>query len=256
MFSELYWCEESSFYKSPELKDIVYNEVNAALSMMQPDGRLSLAEHLPLVYDSNYGGYTSNILYAICQLWNNEDWIESLKKIGMWLYTAFPKEHPWNVKEDYPNYRADRFYVGNLTGRIPAFYACGVSSESACDWSEFIKSKFPEDCFNLEIIGISVKSLPPSFYLRNADDAKFYTLIPPSIIVDQEVRIISRHVGAIYLNGVRMDMEDGSFFANFCSGVNKIRIYVDDTFFFEKDIIVKQAGNIKIRIIDDKHSLF
>ena len=30
--SELYWCSESRFYKSAELRNIVYNEVGAALS--------------------------------------------------------------------------------------------------------------------------------------------------------------------------------------------------------------------------------
>lgn len=60
------------------------------------------------------------MLYAICQFWNEPVWIEAVRKMGNWLYTEFPQSHPWNTKEDYPNYSQDRFYPSNLTGRIPA----------------------------------------------------------------------------------------------------------------------------------------
>ena len=249
--SELYWCSESRFYKSAELRNIVYNEVGAALSLMDASGRLSLAEHLPLVFDSNYGGDTSTMLYAICQFWNEPVWIEAVRKMGNWLYTEFPQSHPWNTKEDYPNYSQDRFYPSNLTGRIPAFYAAGVDSGYTQNWIHFVEYKFPHEELKLELLTFNLKSLPSSYYLKNQNKKLFYTLIEPLILLDEEIRIVGRYVGHISVNE---EIVNESVFLK--KGKNHLKVYVTEDFYFEKIIEMEDSCHMNVKIIDENHSLF
>lgn len=196
LFSELYYCEESVFYKNNMLKDAVYNEVEAALSLQLSTGELSLAESFPLVYDSNYGGYSSGILYNICQLWDNSMWNDALVMMGEWLYSSFPMEHPWNTKEDFPNYVKDRFYASNLLERIPAFYAAGVSEEYVYSWIHFVISKFPESEKLIPFKFYQKKTLPSSFILKDYTKEVGYDW--PSIIIhDSKITILWREIAYV-----------------------------------------------------------
>ncbi len=196
LFSELYFCEESLFYHSEILKEAVYNEVEAALSIQLPTGELPLAETYPLVYDSNYGGYSSGILYNICQLWDNPDWNDALGRMGKWLYMAFPMAHPWNVKEDYPNYVQDRFYASNLLERIPAFYAAGISEAYVHEWIQFVISKFPDSKYLLPFKFYSKKSLPSSYVIKGFKSEMGYDA-PKIAFRDSKLIVIWRDVAEI-----------------------------------------------------------
>lgn len=258
LFSELYWCEESCFYKRQEFRDIVFNEVNAALSLQRVDGALSLAEHLPDVYDSNYGGYTSSILYNICQMWNMPEWINALKRMGKWLYEAFPMDHPWNEKSDYPNWVVDRFYASNLLGRIPAFFAAGVDREFLYQWVSFAKEKFSISDRNLILRDFCIRSLPRSYFIKGFDDSKFDFIDEPRVLIDDDnIRIIGRNVDKLYVNDVLyLIPENSDFKVRLIAGINVLRIIYKGKVCFIKNIEVKQLLLLDVRIVDYEHPLF
>lgn len=122
LFSQLYWDPKSKYYKEDSIKKIVYNEVNAVIDIQKENGSLPLREYLPLVEDSNYGGYSGDLLYHLSQMWGEKKWIASTINIGKWLYKAFPKEHPWNMPQDGVNFSSERYYPFNLIARILPFY--------------------------------------------------------------------------------------------------------------------------------------
>lgn len=193
LFSELYFCRESSFYKSSKLKEIIMNEVDATLSLQLPTGELPLAETYPLVFDSNYGGYSSGILYNICHYWNIPKWNKALCKMGEWLYSAFPMSHPWNVKEDFPNYVKDRFYASNLLERIPAFYAAGIPEEYVHAWVDFVVTMFPETDKLIPIKFYQKRTLPSSYLVKGYGKEIGYD-VPLVIEKEGKIMIIWREV--------------------------------------------------------------
>lgn len=166
LFSYLYYDSNSTYFKDPLFKNIIFSEVNAALSLMDKSGALSIREYKKEVKDSNYGTYASSILYRLNELWLNDDWNRNLKLLGKWLYEEFPKEHPWNTIDDYPNYDRDRHNLYNLIGRIPAFYAFGVDSKYVKNWLIFAQEKFPESNMGLETRWLFYKSIPKSYYIE------------------------------------------------------------------------------------------
>ncbi len=189
LFSTLYFNPKSIFFKNFEFKNIVFNEVNAALSLVNPDGSIPLRENLPYVFDSNYAGLATTFLYNIVQMWALEDtWKKDLQKIGLWIYKKYPMSHPWNTPEDFPNFRAERFYAYNLIGRLVSFYYSGVSSEYARSWVEFIKNKFPEENLRMETRWMEYRDIPRSYYLSS----DFNFNLPPKFYIshnDKKVMI-------------------------------------------------------------------
>jgi len=166
LFSYLYYDSNSIYFKDPLFKNIIFNETNASLSLMDNSGALPIREYKNDVKDSNYGGYASSILYRVNELWQNDQWSTSLKLIGQWLYEEFPKEHPWNTIDDYPNWDRDRHTLYNLIGRVPAFYAFGVDSKYVKTWLKFANNKFPKSNMSLETRWLFYKSIPKSYYLE------------------------------------------------------------------------------------------
>lgn len=257
LFSELYWCEESSFYKRQEFKDIVFNEVNAALSLQREDGALSLAEHLPAVYDSNYGGYTSSILYNICQMWGVPEWIEALKRMGLWLYVSFPMSHPWNEKSDYPNWAADRFYASNLLGRMSAFYAAGIESNYAHAWVSFIKEKFSIHDRNLVLRDFCTRSFPRSYFIEGFNDRKFDFIDEPLFFIGDDIRIVGRNIDGLCINDIQYVLsEKNKFNVELVAGINVIKVICRDKVLFVKRLKMDWSQYLDVHVIDYEHSLF
>ncbi|PGT80866.1 carboxypeptidase regulatory-like domain-containing protein [Bacillus sp. AFS040349] len=198
LFSNLYWEPESKFYKNPTLKDIVYNEVNAVLSLQKENGSLPLRENLPLVEDTNYGGYTGNMLYQLAQIWGNPAWIESTIELGNWLFHEYSMNHPWNTPEDAPNYHFDRMNSFNLISRVLLFYAAGIPEQYVKNWIRFSEDRFPEEELYLLERWYFYKSVPRD-YLNN--DISIMNQLPPRIYSDASsdltsVRIVGETISS------------------------------------------------------------
>ena len=253
LFSDLYWNEDSQFYKNSVFKNIVYNEINAALSLQYPDGSLALAEHRPLVLDSNYGGYSASLLFLCCLLWQETPWIDALKKMGQWLYHDFPMNHPWNLREDFPNFAQERFYSSNLLGRIPAFYITGVSEEYAHEWIDFTKAKFPDENLYLDLRFFNSK-IPPSYWIKGYDDI-FSKIDPPTInfIEDRNIiNIFGRIIYKIEFNNDNIGIKKSQILPALTTNV--LKVYYTKYEFIEK-VIVSQEKTINLIITDYNNKL-
>lgn len=178
LFSNLYWEPESIFYKNPLLKDIVYNEVNAVLSLQKKNGSLPLRQLLPLVEDTNYGGYTGNMLYQLAQIWGNPSWIESTIELGNWLFHEYSMSHPWNTPKDAPNYHFDRINSFNLISRVLLFYAAGIPEQDVHNWIQFSEDRFPDEDMYLLERWYFYKSIPRNYLNGNM---AIINQLPPSI---------------------------------------------------------------------------
>ncbi|MED4532009.1 hypothetical protein ABET51_07995 [Metabacillus fastidiosus] len=196
LFSYLYWEPESKFYQSALAKDIVLNEVGAVLALQKKNGSLPLTQNLPLVEDTNYGGYSGNMLYQLAQVWGNEKWMKSAVDIGNWLYREYSMEHPWNTKEDAPNYAIDRINSFNLISRVLQFYAAGVPDEKVREWINFAEKRFPDEKLYLLERWYSYQSIPRSYL-----DSKIYVKnqLPPKVYSDfypdkGSIRIIAEEI--------------------------------------------------------------
>lgn len=145
LFSELYWEPNSRFYHSQTALDIVMNETGAVLSLQKPNGSLPLTQNLPLVEDTNYGGYSGNMLYQLAQVWGNIEWVKASADIGHWLYKEYSMNHPWNMPQDAPNYAIDRVGSFNLISRTLQFYAAGIPDPFVKNWVSFAEKRFPDE---------------------------------------------------------------------------------------------------------------
>lgn len=164
LFSQLYWEPNSKYYKDELFKDIVYNEVNSVIALQKENGSLPIREGLPLVEDSNYGGYSGDMLYHLAQMWGEQEWVKSTIEIGKWLRRDFSEDHPWNMPEDSPNFASDRNWNSfNLIGRILPFYAVGISKAEISNWIDYIKKSFPEDELDIETRWYFYQSIPRSY---------------------------------------------------------------------------------------------
>lgn len=196
LFSYLYWEPESKFYQSALAKDIVLNEVGAVLALQKKNGSLPLTQNLPLVEDTNYGGYSGNMLYQLAQVWGNEKWMESTVDIGNWLYREYSMDHPWNTKEDAPNYAIDRINSFNLISRVLQFYAAGIPDEKVREWINFSEKRFPDENLYLLERWYIYQSIPRSYL-----DSKIYVKnqLPPEVYSDfysdkASIRIIAEEI--------------------------------------------------------------
>ncbi len=196
LFSSVYFCKESRFFKDELLQNIVYEETNAAISLTTAAGELPLCERYVNCYDSNYGGYSATILYCVAQLWGNRQWIDVIKRWGNWLYTSFPVNHPWNTKEDWPNWVKDRHYASNLAERIPAFYLSGVSKQYNWNWVSNIIQLFPDYDRYLYLKFYGLKTIPTS-YLKSSYKNLYGFDNPTVTEVDKTLRVIWRNVESI-----------------------------------------------------------
>ncbi|WP_078431828.1 hypothetical protein [Metabacillus halosaccharovorans] len=185
LFSNLYWEPESRFYKNPLLKDIVYNEVNAVLSLQKENGSLPLRQHLPLVEDTNYGGYSGNMLYQLAQVWGNPSWIQSTIELGNWLFHEYSMSHPWNTPKDAPNYHFDRINSFNLISRVLLFYAAGIPEQDVHNWIQFSENRFPDEDMYLLERWYFYKSIPRNYLNGNM---AIINQLPPSIYSEAAFR--------------------------------------------------------------------
>jgi len=204
LFSYLYWEENSRFYRNEGLRDIVYNEVNATLALQKENGSLPIREGLPLVEDTNYGGLCGEYLFTLAQLWGEEAWIAALKRLGAWLYTEYPMSHPWNTKEDYPNFSAERFDMYNLIGRIVPFYAAGVDGAYTRQWIDFAKAAFPASDPIVLSRGYIDRSIPPEYFGIDTRNR-----LPPRVNMrydGDDIRIVVVSPG---IDSVRLVVKDG-----------------------------------------------
>jgi hypothetical protein len=197
LFSYLYWEEASTFYLNDGLKDIVYNEVNAVISLQKYNGSLPLREGRSLVEDTNYGGLCGEYLYRLAQIWGEKEWIEADKKIGIWLFSEWPMAHPWNTPEDYPNFSSKKYEMYNLIGRITSFYAAGIEKDYILSWIEFAKSRFPDIDPLLLSRGYFDRSIPRDYfgiYVNNK--------LPPVINIQSSERSIKIIIIASCVNQI------------------------------------------------------
>ncbi len=258
LFSSLYFDPGSVYFKYDLFRDITFNEVEAALSLQNSDGSLILREGLPLVLDSNYGGLTSVFLYDIAQMWGNEKWASSLKKIGLWLYNDFPMSHPWNTQEDAPNWRADRFSSYNLVGRLLAFYVADVGSDYSKDWSKFIKLQFPNDNLRLETRWMVYLAIPRDYFL--SEEVNFNLSIKVYIsdydntihisIVAENTSNYNEHVnGEPITRSTTLSANSEEFVILVEHNYNSI------CYRYEEVVLNSSAKSIAIKLIDKKHRL-
>lgn len=167
LFSYLYWEPKSKYYKNKLFKDIIFNEVNAVISLQKENGSLPIREYLPLVEDSNYGGYSGDMLYHLAQMWGEFEWIKATIKIGEWLYRDFSEVRPWNTPEDGANFRTENYNSFNLIGRILPFYAAGLSKSEIFKWINYIEETFPNDELNMGARWYFYQSIPRSYLSEN-----------------------------------------------------------------------------------------
>lgn len=203
LFSELYFLKDSKFFKREDFKDIVFNEISAMTNLLNKDGSLPLAEHRLKVLDTNYAGYAADMLSYISQQWGGI-WDEHVSNIGGWLYEAWPMEHPWNTKQDYPGTVTENFTGYNLIARLPAFYYGKVDSQYAKNWVAFSKAKFPDQDLRLETRWMEHQSLPVSYYL----DYDLFFDLPPKVYISARdpnlmiVQLVSERIDSykVYIN--------------------------------------------------------
>lgn len=207
LFSQLYWEPQSIFYKKELFKDIAYNEVNSVIALQKGNGALPIREYLPLVEDSNYGGYSGCMLYHLSQMWGELKWMESTIMIGEWLHRDFSVEHPWNTPDDGDNFSSARNYNPyNLIGRILPFYAAGISKDEISEWVDFIKATFPDSELNLDTRWYFYQSIPRS-YLTNA---QFSNQLIPFIFNDDIVNnMLSIRIVGEKIDEVELIVKDG-----------------------------------------------
>ncbi len=258
LFSNLYFERNSKFFKNQLFKEIIINEVNAALSLQNENGSLPLREELPLVLDSNYGGFASTMLYDIVQMWPNKVWIKKLKKIGRWLYNDFPMNHPWNMKEDYPNYRQDRFYAYNLISRLSSFYIADIDSTYAKEWVLFIQEKFPNDNLRFETRWIESLSIPRSYYL---DNEIIFNIKPKVYISDDNTHIFINIIGEsissyeILLNGEHFNNESLTPLTNEVNTLKVLYKQYDKDYSYLEVLKDSNNKNIIVNIIDKEKKI-
>ncbi|MFY4773632.1 hypothetical protein [Metabacillus sp. RGM 3146] len=196
LFSELYWEPKSKFYRSQTAMDIVMNETGAVLSLQKPNGSLPLTQNLPLVEDTNYGGYSGNMLYQLAQVWGNLAWVKASADIGHWLYKEYTMDHPWNMPADAPNYAIDRVGSFNLISRTLQFYAAGIPDPYVKNWIKFAEKRFPDEKLYLLDRWYFFQSIPRD-YLDERIIRK--NQLPPRIFSDAtaaeaSVRIIAEEL--------------------------------------------------------------
>ncbi|MCD7035558.1 hypothetical protein LRR81_15030 [Metabacillus sp. GX 13764] len=205
LFSSLYWEPESDFYQSSLAKSIVMNETEAVLSLQKPNGALPLTENLPLVEDTNYGGYSGNMLYELSQMWGKEKWIESTADIGRWLFKEYTMDHPWNLPEDKPNYAIDRQESFNLISRTLQFYAAGIPDASVKSWISFAERKFPDEKLYLLERWYFYQSIPRD-YLDSRITLK--NQLPPQMYAELTADQASVRIAAEELNSWQITVKN------------------------------------------------
>ncbi|RZS96697.1 hypothetical protein BC751_2279 [Cecembia calidifontis] len=199
VFSKLYFNEKSKFYMNDFIKESALNEIKAGLSLVRENGFFPLNQHAINVGDSNYAGLSTIVLYELAQIWADPDFIDILKRVGIWLEKSFNESRPWNTKDDLPDYHFDQFTAFNLFSRIPAFYAAGLPSQRAKQWMEFVKTKFtdfqildltprwdnlqslPENYYSNHKRNKDLKHLPPKLYVRKEDNVVFINVVGSEI---------------------------------------------------------------------------
>ncbi|QDH81245.1 hypothetical protein FKX85_20305 [Echinicola soli] len=220
VLSKLYLDRNSKFYLNEEVKASALDEINAALSLVKDDGFFPLNQYAIGVGDSNYAGLSTIILYQLVQIWGYQEWLSTLKKVGLWLEKSFDEDRPWNTKKDGEDYHFDQFTAFNLFGRIPSFYAAGISSDRAKEWMEFIVSKFEDfNIIDLKPRWDELQTIPESYYsneLRSSD----IKVLPPKIYVRKEKEIIyinfvATEIKSIIIKDVELDKIEDFVLENF-----------------------------------------
>ncbi|WP_338781659.1 hypothetical protein [Metabacillus sp. FJAT-52054] len=205
LFSELYWEPKSRFYQSPLAKDIVMNEVGAVLALQKKNGSLPLTQNLPLVEDTNYGGYSGNMLYQLAQVWGNEKWMKADVEIGKWLYNEYTMEHPWNTPADAPNYAIDRIGSFNLISRVQPFYAAGIPDEKVQAWIQFSETRFPNEKLYLMERWYISQSVPRDYLDKNITRKN---QLPPKLYTEAADRTVSARMIAEEITDVKITVVD------------------------------------------------
>lgn len=254
LLSQLYFESKSIFFQDSLIKDIIDNEIGAALSLIEVNGAWALAETRPNVYDTNYAGYASSLLYYLCHLWNENAYRTSLKSVGKWLFEYWPMDHPWNIKSDWPNYLKDRFYSYNLIGRIPAFYASNVLLESNLEWIDNIYNEFPDSRKNIVIRWYNYRTIPLE-YLSKETIYRGLRPLPPKIIQeDGIIKIIGRDIKSVVVddsvvyNGDHLNNLGSAEIIAYANNDNVQTVYKLDSTEISRDYVIK--------VIDNNNSIF
>ncbi|WP_123916117.1 hypothetical protein [Bacillus sp. FJAT-42376] len=234
LFSELYWEPKSAFYQSSLAKDIVFNETEAVLALQKKNGSLPLTQNLTLVEDTNYGGYSGDMLYQLAQVWGNRKWMEADVKIGEWLFNEYTKEHPWNTPDDAPNYAIDRNSSFNLISRVLPFYAAGIPDDSVRNWIHFSETRFPDEKLYLLERWYIAQSIPRDYL---DPDITRKNQLPPRIYAEASRRSVSARIIAEEISGLQITIarEEDSKVSSMLSTVEDV----------QKEIPL-QAGNYVI----------
>ena len=234
LFSYLYWEPNSKYYKNQLFKEIAFNEVNAVIALQKENGSLPIREYLPLVEDSNYGGYSGDLLYHLSQIWGEHKWIESTIRIGEWLHRDFSENHPWNTPEDGVNFRTKNFNSFNLIARILPFYAAGVSRSEISKWIEYIKQSFPNDELNMGTRWYFYQSIPRSYLMEK----KIPQNLTPYIYGDNiDKGIISIRVVGETIKYIELIVNDKD-------GVNIYDERFGDEISFGKSVLVSEGSYV------------
>ncbi|MRX71070.1 hypothetical protein GJU40_02660 [Bacillus lacus] len=208
LFSHLYWEPASKFYKNPLIKEIVMHETEAVLTLQKKNGSLPVRQELPLVEDTNYGGYSANMLYHLAQVWGSKSWMKATNDIGHWLFREYSKERPWNTPEDFPNFRVARYENFNLIARVLPFYSAGISDAAVKDWLRYAEERFPRDGKYMLERWYSYQSVPRTML---NDRLIVQNQLPPQLYAENlsggkvSIRAIGESLHAVSINIHKLD---------------------------------------------------
>lgn len=269
LFTYLYWDENSALYQKELVKDIVYNEVNAVLSLQKESGALPLREGLPLVEDSNYGGYAGGMLYHLAQVWGESKWIEATIDIGNWLYTSFPMSHPYNMPEDAPNFHFKRYESFNLIGRILPFYAAGIPNDYIQEWIRFTEDMFPTENLYMVTRWYYSQSIPREYLVPGSNVQN--QLSPKIYVVNSRENELLLNVIAEEIKGLTLEVLIGDQLYKKETITNDRTINLTDLkeeediilrltceanhTFLQKEFPLSKGTEVKIQLFD-KHNRF
>lgn len=168
----LYHDENSIYFHDSKMKILALNQLEAALTLKQPNGALPLAESRLNELDTRYGHLALMLVYCSNQFWNNTQIDHVLKDSVKWV-TAYTRS--MTTQRYYPQIYNDKLPDPvEAYSRLPIIYAYGNKSDQKaiqdmlCEiwsrWPEF--SKYPGG-WSTPFVLYKIINVPEIYYWRN-----------------------------------------------------------------------------------------
>ena len=165
----LYHDKDSIFFHDSKIKTLALNQLEAALVLERPDGKLPLAESRINELDTRYGHLALMLVYCSNQFWNDTEFDTRLRNSIKWVasYTKLSTTDRY-----YP-----QKYYGKLPdpveaySRLPLIYAYGNTTDQKAiqDMLNEIWSRWPEFSeypggWSTPFVLYTVINMPKSYY--------------------------------------------------------------------------------------------